>query len=98
MILNEVTRIISPEVSKAVLAAGETGESMGPDSLTLYYCKNYAAPLHIDRDACTGLCAQLLMEVTGLDYSFVHYSMRSIFRARTNSIWYVCLHLDTQSF
>ena len=89
MILNEVTRIIAPDIHANVLKEGKVGEFVGPDSLTLYYCKNYAAPLHIDNDASTGLCAQLRMEVNGLAYSFVHYSIKRIFHSRTNSIWCV---------
>ena len=70
-----------------VLVEGEVGEPMGPDSLTMYYCKNYAAPLHFDNDVSTGLCLQLAMEVEGLSYSFVHYERRRVFKSRSNSLW-----------
>ncbi|KAJ3505033.1 hypothetical protein NMY22_g17722 [Coprinellus aureogranulatus] len=87
LLLTEITRVVAFPVHEAVVKVCQTGERMGRDSLTMFYCNNYAAPVHIDDDAGTGLCAQLEVQVPDKEYSFFHYAYGKLFKSRTNCLW-----------
>ncbi|KAJ3505794.1 hypothetical protein NMY22_g17455 [Coprinellus aureogranulatus] len=95
LILDELARLIAPEVHTPLHAAGRGDERLGLDTGgVLYYCENYAAPLHLDQDAVPGLCANLGYRADPGDYCFINLGYRDAetlerfyFEPRTNSFW-----------
>ncbi|KAF6756499.1 hypothetical protein DFP72DRAFT_810464, partial [Ephemerocybe angulata] len=88
LFLTEVTRLVGFPVFTAIRKASRVGERLGKDAATLYYCANYAAPAHVDKDEGPGLCANLHWSGDHYgDYAFVHLAYGLYFLQRTNSLW-----------
>ncbi|KAF6740844.1 hypothetical protein DFP72DRAFT_838419, partial [Ephemerocybe angulata] len=87
-IISQVTRIIAFPIFQDVREKGQEGERLGTLATTLYHCVNYGAPVHKDRDAGKGLCANILKEGSKKeDYAFFNMAYRIMFIAQTNSLW-----------
>ncbi|KAJ3533084.1 hypothetical protein NMY22_g7480 [Coprinellus aureogranulatus] len=94
LILDEIARLIAPEIYDPLHAAGQGDERVGIDKGgVLYYCENFAAPLHLDKDAAPGLCANLAYKAAAGDFCFVNMVYRNAkgdrfyFQPRSNSLW-----------
>jgi hypothetical protein len=88
-IFMKAAKIYFPSVHKDILEAGSVGERLGASASTLFYCRNYTAPLHCDRDECPGLSAQLdlVVDAQQSEYSFINMTCGIYFVARVNSFW-----------
>ncbi|KAF6759482.1 hypothetical protein DFP72DRAFT_844208 [Ephemerocybe angulata] len=87
LILSEVARMTSPAVYRQIRAVTGEGEKIGLDSSTLYYCNNYTAAMHLDKDAGPGLCALVELEAELHDYTFINLGYDFYFAPRANSMW-----------
>ncbi|KAJ3537560.1 hypothetical protein NMY22_g5539 [Coprinellus aureogranulatus] len=93
LIINEITRIIAPEVYHEFSLVGGDGEKFGTGTGSLFYCENYAAPFHQDRDAAPGICANVAFRAGPGDYCFLNLAYRDengdrfYFAPRANSLW-----------
>lgn len=95
MVLHEVARVLNFPVYNALKDATEAGDKLGVFGATLYICKNYTSPLHVDDDISPGICAQYQLQANkDLDeYAFVYADYGIYIVSQSNSLWYVILHL-----
>lgn len=67
------------------------GDKLGVFGATLYTCKNYTSPLHLDDDISPGICAQYELQANkALDgYAFIYADYGIFFVSQSNSLWCV---------
>ncbi|PPR00166.1 hypothetical protein CVT26_008884 [Gymnopilus dilepis] len=89
LVLLEAARIIHPPVFSQLQHAVPEGDKLGITGATAYLCKNYASPLHFDKDACRGLCAQYHLQAKseGDEYGFIFGDYGLYVVSRSNSFW-----------
>ncbi|KAL1724974.1 hypothetical protein EV714DRAFT_222192, partial [Schizophyllum commune] len=54
----EIARSIDPKLVRTLEEQSRACERLGHIGANLYSCRNYCAPQHADRDACTSICSQ----------------------------------------
>ena len=85
-----LTRQIGFSLYDEMKDTNRIGELLGLDSANLYYCSNYAVPLHLDRDIGIGLCLNLELNVANSDdFAFIYMMYGIYFEPRENSLWYI---------
>lgn len=91
MILDETLCPHHPEVVKDLQDISMAADRLGTSGATQYRCHNYTSPLHKDKDAARGLCAQyeLYADEKMDEYAFVYGDYRIYIISRSNSLWYV---------
>ncbi|PPQ72972.1 hypothetical protein CVT26_014517 [Gymnopilus dilepis] len=89
MVLLEAARVIHPPLFFQLQYQVPEGDKLGITGATAYLCKNYASPLHFDKDACRGLCAQyeLRAKSEGDEYGFIYGDYGFYVVSRSNSLW-----------
>jgi hypothetical protein len=85
--LSSLARLLCNELHQQMEKLYSVGELLGEDCATLYYCSNYAAPLHLDQDVGPGLCATLLFSAKSTDHAFINMKYRLLFVPCQNSVW-----------
>jgi hypothetical protein len=88
-ILMKTAQVFAPDVFQSLKEAGSIGERLGGTASTIFYCNNYTAPLHGDRDSTPGLCTQLDLNADHekYEYAFINMAYRCYFVARANTFW-----------
>ena len=89
MVLCEVSRIWDFSVYSALKEATEAGDKLGVLGATLYSCKNYTSPLHLDDDISPGLCAQFQLQAKKIlaEYAFIYAEYGIYVVTQPNSLW-----------
>ena len=89
MVLHEVARILGFSVYDELKKATEAGDKLGVFGATLYICKNYTSPLHLDDDISPGLCAQFELQANQdlHEYAFIYADYGIYFVSQSNSLW-----------
>ena len=69
---------------------------LGTNGVNMYYCSEYMAPIHSDKDRGISLCCQL--DKSGcpdgvLDFVYAYYGL--YVQTRRNMAWYVLLIFDS---
>ncbi len=89
MVLHESARILDFSIYTALKEATEAGDKLGVFGATLYRCKNYTSPLHLDNDTSPGLCAQFELQANRIldEYAFIYADYGIYFVSQSNSLW-----------
>ncbi|KAJ3535716.1 hypothetical protein NMY22_g6363 [Coprinellus aureogranulatus] len=87
LVFSILARQVAPEIYSQIEDACDVGERVGTSRSTLYYCRNYAAPLHRDDDVGPGLCATLDFEAERYEYCFINMAYPFYFAPRPGSFW-----------
>lgn len=97
MVLHEVARVLDFSAYSTLKEATEAGDKLGVSGATLYSCKNYTSPLHLDDDISPGICAQFELQANtdpGLcEYAFIYAEYGIYFVSQPNSLWCVISEL-----
>ena len=95
MVLCEVARVLDFSVYSALKEATEAGDKLGVFGTTLYSCKNYTSPLHLDDDISPGLCAQFELQAKKFlaEYAFIYADYGIYVVTQPNSLWYIISNL-----
>lgn len=87
LVFSEIIRVAAPEIHEQIYEVTRQGERVGKDASTLFYCTNYAAPLHFDDDTGPGLCATLEIDADPYEYCFLNLAYPFYFTPRAGSLW-----------
>jgi len=89
MILSMVAKRLDFKIVKQLEADAVNADRLGISGTNTFLCNNYTSPMHKDKDAGTGLCAQYdLHALSSLDeYSFIHAEYGIYMVSRSNSLW-----------
>ncbi|TRM66469.1 hypothetical protein BD626DRAFT_565585 [Schizophyllum amplum] len=105
----ELTRSIDPSLVRKLAEESKACERLGQIGVNLYTCRNYAAPQHQDRDACTSICSQ--EEWAGRrefdEWAFAQPEFGFYIATERNTLWsfdsrasddlFLCRHLSASS-
>ena len=85
----KAAQVYAPKIHEIIREEGSVGERLGGTASTLYYCSNYTAPLHTDRDTTPGLCMQIDLRAdhSKREYAFINMAYARYFVARENTFW-----------
>jgi hypothetical protein len=68
-------------------------QRLGATASNCYYCRNYMAPLHRDRDCGWSMCCQLHKatenNLVNDEFNFVYAQWGIYIRTRSNTVWQV---------
>lgn len=87
MIMMEITHRYDRPLFFTLRNELENCDNIGMHGSCIFYCDGYAVPIHIDHDACRGVCNQIDLEANPGDFSFVNLHYGVWFVARKNSHW-----------
>jgi hypothetical protein len=93
LILTTIAKAVNPELFHEMTEATEQADKLGISGASLFYCRNYTAPQHTDRDEVRGICVQLaLVGDKDLDeFSFCQTAYGYYLVTRANLLWWLLL-------
>lgn len=87
MILFETARSTHFQLCQDLKQTTVDAERLGTTGASLYYCDNFTSPIHRDRDAVRGLCAQYKHHAEPKAYSFIFMRHGLYMIAQSNCCW-----------
>lgn len=87
MILYETARSTHFKLCQALKQITTDTERLGVTGTSLYYCDNFTSPIHRDKDAVRGLCAQYELRAEAKAYSFIYAEYGIYVVSQSNSFW-----------
>ncbi|KAF9077480.1 hypothetical protein BDP27DRAFT_1311116 [Rhodocollybia butyracea] len=88
-IMQAVAKHAHPELVKLLEKVSANCDRLGMSGANLYNATSYIAPIHRDRDASRGLCAQFLLKANSkyYEFGFCNIEFQYYIRTSTNCLW-----------
>ncbi|KAJ3841852.1 hypothetical protein F5878DRAFT_702347 [Lentinula raphanica] len=89
VMMQEAALQVHPNLARELKRIGRECDRMGMTGANIFNCTGYMAPIHRDKDASRGLCAQALLsaDTTYREFSFCNIEYQYYIVTRTNCLW-----------
>lgn len=78
---------IHPHAAKELRQLSSEVNSLGGIGVTAYYCWNFVAPQHVDRDATWTIALQTCKEAPADEFNFVMMDLGCYVETAENALW-----------
>ncbi|KAG2362870.1 hypothetical protein BDR07DRAFT_1484229 [Suillus spraguei] len=79
---------LHPEAAKELKQLSSKVNSLGGIGATAYYCWNFVAPQHVDRDATWTIALQTCLEAPADEFNFVMMDLGCFIETTENALWW----------